>query len=842
MAKETERFEDTRQLNGTYYPYHSLIKYEFLDDSMFSEEENYSFIANINEDAVKETMPFERIFEDSRFDNLHDIYQTTPGELSPISNYTVDSDSCDKMLSFHISNPWTVCDESNASPTICSTKDNSSDKENNEVCHLQNDEDNLTHRSNSRKVSFDEVFEYLKGKTGTEESHNDYDNNGNKKASDSFESSLIDSNGHLGIDLKYNNTGHERKKIRVKSKSKKAKGKDCIQDNRENFKPNILRDPLKSKISSEKIPKNASNSLNDNTNNSYGRIIPESECNMMHQEVLEESIVHEEFIYQNITLSAGESLETYDQSIQISQFGSDNPVQTEVPLLKEAENGKSVENMLSTVIPALQYFDKTNDITQKEIEKCVDSTVQIDNVENMLNTEIPALHYFDKINDTRLKEIEKCVDSTVQMDDVENMLNTEIPSVQYFDKINDTSFKEIEKCLDNTVQIDNVENMLNTEIPAFQYFDKINDTSLKEIEKCLDNTVQFDDVLLKKNPSLKPVRKVNRRKKSTADDDIEIKEEGLCSFLLDEQEETVVEKEKTNKIKRDSSSEEDEESDELDDEEDTRNVTSDTKFPCRLCSQEFGTKKQRKKHERKDHETRGVFSCDLCSYTSTRKYYLVKHKSRHIKEYTVFCKKCQLGFLSKNELNVHNIKQHDAQPHTCPVCKKIFVNKFNLTTHKKLHLPMNRNHQCDTCGKSFTGNNHLKRHIYSVHLKRGAQCKICLKVLNSQEALYAHNRIHNDERPFVCPTCGKASRTSSALVVHLRTHTGEKPYKCEFCGKGFTQTSSLAVHRRIHTGQRPHACHLCPDKFVTKSLLNHHMSSRHRDAIHHLEPTPNMPL
>lgn len=262
-------------------------------------------------------------------------------------------------------------------------------------------------------------------------------------------------------------------------------------------------------------------------------------------------------------------------------------------------------------------------------------------------------------------------------------------------------------------------------------------------------------------------------------------------------------------------------------------IVEEQTFQCRLCLKMFNSKKKRKSHERKDHETQGTFSCDMCNYSTTKKYYIVKHKMRHIKEYTVFCKKCQAGFLSKNELNVHNVKEHDAQPHACPVCKKMFSNKFNLTTHSKLHLPASRVHQCDTCGKSFTGRNHLRRHIRSVHLKRGAECKICHKILNCQEALYAHNRIHNDERPFVCPTCGKASRTSSALVVHLRTHTGEKPYKCEFCGKGFTQTSSLAVHRRIHTGQRPHACTLCSEKFATKSLLTHHMSSRHREVQAH---------
>ena len=51
--------------------------------------------------------------------------------------------------------------------------------------------------------------------------------------------------------------------------------------------------------------------------------------------------------------------------------------------------------------------------------------------------------------------------------------------------------------------------------------------------------------------------------------------------------------------------------------------------------------------------------------------------------------------------------------------------------------------------------------------------------------------------------CGKVYSQNGDLQKHIRTHTGHKPYKCDICDKGFNQNSHLQQHIRMHTGDKP---------------------------------------
>ena len=61
-------------------------------------------------------------------------------------------------------------------------------------------------------------------------------------------------------------------------------------------------------------------------------------------------------------------------------------------------------------------------------------------------------------------------------------------------------------------------------------------------------------------------------------------------------------------------------------------------------------------------------------------------------------------------------------------------------------------------------------------------------------------RPETDPSKFACRICGKLFTLQRLLNRHLKCHSDVKRYLCTFCGKGFNDTFDLKRHTRTHTG------------------------------------------
>ncbi|CAK6972999.1 zinc finger protein 208-like [Scomber scombrus] len=200
----------------------------------------------------------------------------------------------------------------------------------------------------------------------------------------------------------------------------------------------------------------------------------------------------------------------------------------------------------------------------------------------------------------------------------------------------------------------------------------------------------------------------------------------------------------------------------------------------------------------------------------------------------------QLQEKSSEEPKRHQAPRRSKKNYDCPTCGRAFSHNTALQRHLVIHSGK-RPFKCFICGRGFTQSGNLKTHM-KVHKgelpnwtlvkeksppKESAvtvhMCGECGMDFPQKQQLEEHRDSH--KKPYACSDCGKTFKNEYYFKLHQRRHSGDYLFFCSECGKSFLTTNSLKKHKLTHTGEKNFHCEQCGRAFSQASHLKGHLKT-----------------
>lgn len=239
---------------------------------------------------------------------------------------------------------------------------------------------------------------------------------------------------------------------------------------------------------------------------------------------------------------------------------------------------------------------------------------------------------------------------------------------------------------------------------------------------------------------------------------------------------------------------------------------------CKRCDVEFETKKELDKHKRLEHRD---FMCDTCGLSFEQKFSLETHRKRHADVRQFKCEYCPMEYYTRPEMLLHVKQVHlNAFEVKCPDCGLSFKTKSTLNQHVKTHTNQ-RTHTCSVCGFGFKSYTHLNRHVKSVHQDVRFNCEHCEISYGRKDKLRMHmEKVHNIQTYFVCDICLQSYNARDKLEEHKAHHENPKPLQCGICLAAYMSQEEYDTHLCI-TYKEDYVC--CDRDFKYHFYYNKHM-------------------
>lgn len=65
-------------------------------------------------------------------------------------------------------------------------------------------------------------------------------------------------------------------------------------------------------------------------------------------------------------------------------------------------------------------------------------------------------------------------------------------------------------------------------------------------------------------------------------------------------------------------------------------------------------------------------------------------------------------------------------------------------------------------------------------------------------------------KEFKCEVCGREFTLQANMKRHMLIHTSVRPYQCHICFKTFVQKQTLKTHMIVHSPVKPFKCKVAP--------------------------------
>ncbi|MXQ79263.1 hypothetical protein E5288_WYG000192 [Bos mutus] len=218
-------------------------------------------------------------------------------------------------------------------------------------------------------------------------------------------------------------------------------------------------------------------------------------------------------------------------------------------------------------------------------------------------------------------------------------------------------------------------------------------------------------------------------------------------------------------------------------------------------------------HRRLKHEGVKPHQCPFCDFSTTRRYRLEAHQSRHTGVGRIRCNSCPQTFGTNSKLRLHRLRVHDKTPtHFCPLCDYSGYLRHDITRH------VNSCHQgtpafaCPQCEAQFSSETALKQHA----LRRHPEPTLPTPGSPAEAT----------EGPLHCTRCGLLCASPASLRGHTRKQ--HPRLECGACQEAFPSRPALDEHRRQQ--HFSHRCQLCDFAARERVGLVKHYLEQHEET------------